>query len=632
MPANTLPDIKLSEAKRTQIVDYLYEQVTQALNDRSLLEDLWKEIQELYEKTELEEKKNFPFEGAAHIMIPVAPTYVEQIQAKIQNTLWAPEDPFSCKPTNPELLEFQRAVRKWLRWSAEEELELEDVTDSLFMEMLKLGDGPVKIVYTRETDTTVHFDEAEGKWVPVTEITKDCPEVIHIPANDFIYPAWAKTLDDAPWLAHRIRMSWNKMRKRAQQGHYNKDEVAKLQHWHETRQTDYDEHRSDLAMNTPTRMEEMEVFEVWFEFVLDEASLNDEPGLEDMNRELPMKLVGTFHKESKTLLRIQHNWFPLQLHPFEMCGYVRREHKISSIGVGQMTVPFQKEVSTMHNQRLDNATVANVVGYKYKSDSRVPGVMKLAPGRGIAVDAMDDFEPFSLGTKYDSTIAEEQHTIQFLLQRLGIDATMDMDMSSQAATTALSLMQERARRFDAIIRRVRKFMSRVVIKVVLLYQAYYPREKLIAALGEEDGSKVAALLQLPPRMLYEGLGIQLTATTSASSRETDRSSKLSLFNLLVQYYGQLVQYIMAMQNPQIPETARLALYAVVEGLSEFVQEILEDFNIRSKTDFTISIGELVSAAQTAATNPPAGTPGAPGLAAVPGGAGAQAQASGGQAA
>ena len=75
MPANELPNIKISEKKEEEINNWLDEQIRAALLAREDLEQSWLEIYEWYEKVELESKKDFPFKGAAHIMVQLMPTY-----------------------------------------------------------------------------------------------------------------------------------------------------------------------------------------------------------------------------------------------------------------------------------------------------------------------------------------------------------------------------------------------------------------------------------------------------------------------------------------------------------------------------------------------------------------------------
>jgi hypothetical protein len=62
----TLPEIKLSDETRRDIERYLADQISNMKSEREQLAELWREIEELYEMTEIpeEEQTDFPFEDS----------------------------------------------------------------------------------------------------------------------------------------------------------------------------------------------------------------------------------------------------------------------------------------------------------------------------------------------------------------------------------------------------------------------------------------------------------------------------------------------------------------------------------------------------------------------------------------
>jgi hypothetical protein len=180
-------------------------------------------------------------------------------------------------------------------------------------------------------------------------------------------------------------------------------------------------------------------------------------------------------------------------------------------------------------------------------------------------------------------------------------------------------MQESTRRFDIVIRQIRMFLSSIMKKVLLLYQQYYPNGKAILQHGA-DGAFVEEIFLMNPNDIKNGIGVHVTATTSASSKDAERQTKLSLFNLLTTYYGQLTQYIMAAENPQLPPAARESFVAIINALSDFVDEILEDFDVRNKYEFSQAITRARElASQAAAEGNIAQLAGARGMADLSGG-------------
>jgi len=267
----------------------------------------------------------------------------------------------------------------------------------------------------------------------------------------------------------------------------------------------------------------------------------------------------------------------------------------------------QKEVSVMHNQRLDHGSLANSGVYKRRADSSVPSDIVFQLGSSIPVDEPDDLLPLDMGSQYDSTINDEQHTLQLLKERLGMQDYLGAEMLANAqATSVLAAMAESTRRFDLTLGRFREFLGEVMMKVMLLYQQYYPEGKTTLILGE-DGVWTEMTWTFPEQAIRDGLGIQIIATTSTTSKELERQNKLSLFGMISQYYGQLTQYLLQAENPQLPESIRMVLLRIVDGLSTLVLDILEDYEIHQAKELTINIEEIQARARSIQENP--GIPG-----------------------
>ncbi len=617
MPEQDYPDLKLDDSTRDAIGNYLYDELKNSIAARQGAKEVWEDIQKLYEQLDVPEKKDYPFEGAATIMIPIIPTYVEQLHARLMDTLYSPEDTYAVKPTKAELWKFSKAVRKWLTWAGENELNEEAVDYSAIMELLKLGTMAEKVVYVREDVVITKWNEATEEWESIVERMKDNVEFIHISISDLYWQMHARNIDESEWKMVRIRLSWNEIKLRVDEGMYDAKFVEEIRNWYETSQTDLQEVSSDEIGIQPAPFYEFELFECWFRYPL-EISDGESPPIDEGSNiqtklaDLPVNLQAVFHEKSKTLLQIKHNTFPLALDPIEVMPFVGRELQVLGIGIGHMALPFQIEITAMHNQRLDNGTVVNSVSFKYKADSRVPSQISIRPGGGIPVDEMSDLEPFQIGSKNDSTIQAEQHSLQVLQERIGIReiALDDAALSRAPATTTLAILQEKGRRLDNVLRTIRRFKKRMILKAVLLYKAYYPREKLEMLFGE-DGEMVAAMLDgLSEQQIWDSMGIEIAATTSATSRELEKRSKMEMFNVLLGYYDKFAQFTMQAADPNMPPVLQKVLSKMGEGLTLFVDELMADFSLYGRRDYLINLQEITAEVEAVAQQQPGG-PGAP---------------------
>lgn len=585
MADDTLPDVKISEEQEELILNWLYDEIENARLARTSVVAKWEEIDRWYDLQELAEKKDYPFEGAAHLMIGVMPTFCELIKSKIMNTIWAPSDPFTVAHYDARLADFIKPVRRFMTWAVNNEVDLREVMDTLVLEYLKKGTGVTKTIYEQEWESRFEFQPEEegsdeGSWLEIPEKVKDQPKTIHIQNADFFYQAHARDVDESEWKAHRFRLSKHELEARERSGKFK--DVSRILAWEENQKTEHERETDNDDMDPhPVMMTEYEIYEVWFRHPL-------QPGGN------PVKMQWFIHLDSRTALRKRHNWYPMQWDPFDLIVYEKREHKVYGRGVGHIALPYQKEISTMHNQRLDSVTVRNAPVFKKKADSLLPDFISFRPGGTIPVNEMDEIETLFTGQQFDSTISDEQHTLGMLRERLGIE-DFSQDMNIGQSTSVLAVMAERNRRFDNTIQRWRRFLSKVMTKVMMLYQKYYPEGKAFRILGE-DGQYVEMTMQFPEIMLAKGMGIDVTATTASTSKELDRQNKLSLFSLITQYYGQLTQYVLQSQSPQLPEPVRMAMLQIVNALSTFVEDILEDFNLTHAREIA---GVIESARQAA---------------------------------
>lgn len=603
--------IKLPDGMESRIAEWLSTEIHNTRIARGELEDIWAEINEMYDETELKGKKNFPFENAAHLVIPVLPMMVETAKSKVFSTIFAPKDPLTPTSLRPEFSPFEKPLRRFLTWAAKHELKLNDRLDPIILEMFKLGTAVGKAVYTKEYKNQMVWNAALDDFEDRVYILKDSPEIVHPALEDILFPldATDDTLNEVAWISERFRVGRNTFKSWAKSKSFDKDKIEKIRAWEDDRYNEVEESRTQ-AGEKATYRHSVELEEVWFDHVLDD----DSPEL--------YRLCGYLHLPTRTFLKLTHSWFPYGLHPYEICQLERREHKVYGNGFGQIGRVYQQEISTQHNQRLDAMTIANANVFKRKADSMIPESLVFRPGASIPVDDMDDLQPLFSGQKYDSTIQEEQNTLALLRERVGLqEYAPDVLASAQTGSLALAL-GESTRRFDQVVGRVRGFIARLMMKIMLLYQKYYPEGKSIMLQGEEGQAMAIYTAQFPEEFIYNGMAIEVTATTSVTSAELDRQHKMTLFNMLTQTYGQVTQYLMQAANPQLPQPVRLSILAFVDGLLDYVGDVIEDYNLSNTREIGAVTTQVKEAVESIRQEVMGGVPGGqPGMGGVPGGAG-----------
>ncbi len=97
-------------------------------------------------------------------------------------------------------------------------------------------------------------------------------------------------------------------------------------------------------------------------------------------------------------------------------------------------------------------------------------------------------------------------------------------------------------------------------------------------LGEEDGAKVVDVLSLPQTALEEGLGIEVTATSSQVNKEVEKQNLIGLAQIMQQSYAGLIQVAQLLGDQNLMAQAALASY---NGGIEFLTRLLESFDIQN---------------------------------------------------
>src|SRR5262249_26247279 len=120
-------------------------------------------------------------------------------------------------------------------------------------------------------------------------------------------------------------------------------------------------------------------------------------------------------------------------------------------GYAELLENYQEELSTTHNQRLDNATVANIRALRVSPRARaLDSNMELYPA-ALLVGEKDEIESIQVGDVYPSTFKNEEMTLGLVARRAGISPAVSgagtggmMKGKSQqySAQGTLAVMQE----------------------------------------------------------------------------------------------------------------------------------------------------------------------------------------------
>lgn len=612
---------------------YLFEQIWRAQGERAMLEQRWMLFDRLYRALPEKETKTFPFEGAANLSIPVIATDVDTIYSRIMGILFAPENLWSCRPLNDLWVDYAPRLQEFLEYAQKHEIGAYDAVADFTLELCKLGTGILKQRYKREMKQVYQFRETDNGSIEqvLQMLMKDNPVLEHVSLYDFYVPATAKSVEDAAWASERIKLSRNQLEARIAAGVYVVPPGG-LTSWYQARGSQMEQQRQRLDLYSPGLPEECELFETWLDWDLgidstDPLEYTNAPvrntGTYDPSAAMRRQaIVATIHMQSQTMVRVDYNPFFNQEKPYSAARYLRQDKRFYGIGLAEMLYMFQEEITTMHNQRLDNATLLNSVMLKAKKGIGIKQEEPIFPSRiWLLPNPETDLLPLVMGQKADSTLENEVQSLDLGRKRTGVNDYISGNPTTATgyapAATSISLLKESAKRFDQVMREIRSCLSESGTRILELYQQFNQHGKEYRVMGEREGAILHQILQFPMQLIRNGIAIDVTATSASANKDVEIRTNTIIMQMITQYYQQVMQAMSYVVNPQVPEPLRNLAFEMANSGGILMKRILDSYGLQDADKLVPQLEQILSGGQqtlnTIGNTFAGGTPGIAGL-------------------
>ena len=581
-----IPAEHLDRRAYGMLLEYLRAEINRALSERRPLEEKWLKYQRMYKAQPEKELKQFPFYGAANLVLPVGATDVDTIYSRLMGIVYGPDNLWSCSPLRDDAVDYAPRLQEFLKWAQRAELNTYPAVADWQLELCKLGTAVMKQRYKREQRLVYEFRETGAGLIERFSrvMVQDNPTMEHVSLYDFLVPAGTIDHQKTAWNAERIMLTWPQVQQRVRAGIYGN--VDRVQSWvARDRGSHLRQEMDRLQHFAPTQPNQLEVWESWLDF--------DIRGIGE-----PQALVVSMHLPTMTPLRIDYNPFFHQERPFEVARYLRQEKQFYGIGIMEMLEMFQEEGTAMHNQRLDNATLANSVMMKGRKGIGIKDDEPIFPGRWFLLNDLNDVQTLQFGRGFDSTIQDENMTMGYASRRTGVN---DYVMGNQSAaigyaTAQTNIMQhtEAAKRFDQTLREVRVALGNSGRRVTELYQQFNTNGKEYTVLGEKDGGLVHQVLQFPLELIRHSVSIDVTATSASLNKEVQIRTNTILMQLVTQFYQQTFEGMSLSMNPQLPPMLRVLAQQMVMGGMVMMKRVLDSYDMQDVDKIIPDLTELVN--------------------------------------
>ncbi len=506
--------------------------------------------------------KHFPIYNSSNLTVPVIKEIVNTIAAQIVQATLTARPYWVLKDLAAEWKPFIAILEEFLDIAAERELDYERAAIYWIIEAVKLGTSILEVSYDVDERKIYRYSEDGLRFYAKEVINHDGPLFSNVPLQKFWIRFHETDLQRARWVAKELTYSEWELREKARRNKFfGVDRV--INHYRQNTD-DVTEVEENTEKTVPSERRDYQIFEIWLTYDIDGDGKNEE-------------LLLYYHRDSKTFLSRQFTPYWHGKRPFVKLGYFPKEHRFYDEGLAEMLEAVQEGISTKHNQRSDNATMANLkMIIKRKMVKGLQPGDPLYNGKIIEVnDIWNDLREFQMAEIYPSTVNEEMILRQYAERVSGYNDAVGgaaMPVSRTTAAAQLALLQEQAKRIDLTVRGVRKGQADAIRLVLELYHQFGLNGKGIAWLGER-GRAVEVLFTLPRRVVEIGLAIKASSPTSVQNRQVKRENALALFNLIVQMYEKIMPLAQMLAPQQIGEIA----HALVRSAHAYMSDVLETF-------------------------------------------------------
>lgn len=559
------PDVKLTDDQRSRLAAYLDRELSLCESERDPYIRKLARLKYKYRTEYPEHPKDWPIANASQITIPVIKTAVDTIEGRLFQTVAAAEPLARYKTEDEQFTDFAFDFEEFMRLYTVDYLDFTDtVLDPHVKETVILGTSVLEVTNWKDQKSMGVWDPSTSEYIKETLTCHSGPTIFHFPIEDFWIRPGYQDHQKAPWCGKELRLTWTELKDMAFSGELNKDFIARIARFQETHGDTSPIQNVDeyLEKFRPNYTELYHIFELAVRWDVDGDGLDEE-------------LILYYHKPSRTILRVKFNNFYKGRRPWIVTRYKLIPHRFYGEGLAEGLEHLQDEISTIHNQRIDNATIVNlriILVAKLIQGMR-PGD-RLWSGKIVKVgNVKEDVGTLQMGEVYPSTVQNETIAQSYVHQLSGAgEAAMGQaqPVSRTTATAQMALLEELNRRFDKPLRNIRKTVREVHRHLSDLFMEQGTGGLADQWLGPVRGRRVEGFLQLPPELINRKLKVQVSATRSSNNREIEFQTQVAVMNLIIQQGQQMLALV---QNIAPQATAMIA-YELVKTIRPVFRKVM----------------------------------------------------------
>ena len=598
------PIIALDERKMGEFKSWLDLWLDTLISEQQSKIQQWKNEERAYRALSDGPRRD-PYEGACGDVVPAIAMAVDPIQARLSTGIFKSDPVFRLKPLRKSYSSIIGGMERWIEYYQKYKLNFRNIAAPRLFEFAKHGTMVYKTIYDRDTYRIKSYD---NNWEVIDKtVTRfSGPRVIGIPLQNFLFPARYQTLQDCPICAERLVVTMSDLLRMQESKKLTNVEALVGQEQLGSNELEMEQQESSNHQESVEQTKHyIELHEVWCDYDIDGDGV-------------PESLVVTYHKPTQTILQLRYNWYFHQRKPYTVIPYTVAAASLYGVGIAEMTLPFQEQLTTWHRIATDNAYLANIRMFITKKENGIENRPKLYSGRVFRVDdPKSDFIPFAAADIYNSTLAERQNLFGLAEKRTGISDYLTgrespIVGSRATASGTLALIQEGTRRVEEVLENIRHGFAEIMQNCIAIWIQYGVDGLDDLVFGDDElTSQLREFFASVRSENVDGaLAIDLTATDAANNKTAQQQMQLAIIQVMMGYLEKLVPLSQAalqakMVSPELTEM----LVEIMNAARAMFRDLLQKYDIRNPDDYLPDLEKYLTATVNDGVQPAGGLEG-----------------------
>ncbi len=537
----------------------------------------------LYKARPKTENVDWPWPGAANLVIPIIATYSDELLARIMGGIWM-YDPLWSTTLSGDIPskdgeELKLIVQDFMMDMAysPEELALYQTEQAFFHSATKYGTGVIYSPYEYQKKVQRIYDSGgvddNSKVTSHDEeyVAIDGPRPSFVPLNRFIFEPEIPKLEDMKLFGHIEKYDYWELRDLPSKNPYytEKDIEAIKQNPDAIQDTEMErelvESKGFDAAGVDDGAARWYIYKLWFKFYL---------------RGKEYSFEAAYHMRSKTIFWICFNRYPKNMLPYETSRLAYDDESFLGMGFAEMLHMAQKEVSNNNNWRTNNRNYAMLGVWRIDPESKLGSMLDMYPGVGIPA-RQNELEYIKAGADLGYSDAPDQFHLAISKERAGVDPSMGGTGGGivnpkrgiySAAGTSMVMAQQNNRN-NLRTSDMRSAHVKLGLKFLTMYAHFGIGDKL-----RKYGSNAEKLKKALDLYKSGQLGLRLRPSSASMNKELERQNDVMLSQQVNAFYQQEAQMIQAINTPNIPPPLQKYYTDVLLGSRAMMMALLRNFN------------------------------------------------------